>query len=264
MMDLGLKDRVAVVAASSQGLGKAAAMALAREGAKLAMCARTAGTLTSAADEIRAATGVEVLARPTDVTRPDEVRRLIAETLARFGRIDICVTNAGGPPAKSFADTSIEDWSSAVNLNLMSTLFFAREVLPIMQKRGWGRLITITSISVKQPIDGLILSNSVRSAVSGLVKSLANEYGKYNVLVNNICPGYTRTERLTELAGHLAQSEAVDPARIEQRWASQVPLGRLGEVEEFASMVAFLASDRASYVNGVSIAVDGGLVKGIY
>jgi len=263
-VDLGLKDRVAIVAAASQGLGKAAAMALAREGARLAICARTSAKIQAAAEEIRAATGVEVLARAIDVTENDAVGGLVKETLERFGRIDVCVTNAGGPPSKTFAETSVEDWRSAVNLNLMSTLYFAREVLPVMQKQRWGRFITITSVAVKQPIDGLILSNSVRSAVSGLVKSLANEYGRYNVLVNNVCPGYTRTERLTELATHLAAGGSATPEQIERRWTDQIPLARLAEVEEFASVVAFLASERASYVTGASIAVDGGLVRGIY
>jgi len=263
-MDLGLKDRVALVAASSQGLGKAAALALAREGAKLALCARKQETIQAAADDIRAKTGVEVLARATDVTNYSQVRLLVAETLQRFGRIDVCVTNAGGPPAKPFADTTVEDWQTGIQLNLMSTLYFVREVLPVMRERRWGRLITITSVSVKQPIDGLILSNSVRSAVSGLVKSLANEYAKYNVLVNNVCPGYTRTERLTELATRLAASEGVKPEEVQRRWNTQIPLGRLAEVEEFGSVVAFLASERASYITGASVAVDGGLVKGIY
>jgi 3-oxoacyl-[acyl-carrier protein] reductase len=263
-MDLGLKDRVAIVAAASQGLGKAAAWALAREGAKLAICARTAARIEAAAEEIRATAGVEVLACATDVTESDAVHELVKEAFERFGRIDVCVTNAGGPPSKTFADTSVEDWRSAVNLNLMSTLYFAREVLPVMQKQRWGRFITITSVAVKQPIDGLILSNSVRSAVSGLVKSLANEYGRYNVLVNNVCPGYTRTERLTELATDLAAGGNATPEEIERRWTNQIPLGRLAEVEEFAGVVAFLASARASYVTGASIAVDGGLVRGIY
>ena len=262
-MDLGLKDRVALVAASSQGLGKGVALALAREGAKLAICARTPDTLQAAAEEIRSETGVEILTRAMDVTSADQVRAFVDETQSRFGRIDVCVTNAGGPPSKTFAETSAEDWNSAVNLNLMSTVHFAREVLPVMQKGRWGRFITITSVAVKQPIDGLILSNSVRSAVSGLVKSLANEYGRYNVLVNNVCPGYTRTERLTELSAHLAARGATTPAEIERQWTLQVPLGRLAEVEEFANVVAFLASDRASYLTGVSLAVDGGLVRGM-
>jgi 3-oxoacyl-[acyl-carrier protein] reductase len=263
-MDLGLKDRVAVVAASSQGLGKGVALALAREGAKLAICARTKDAIQKAADEIRGATGADVLARATDVTKYAEVRLLVAETMERFGRIDICVTNAGGPPSKTFGETTVGDWAAAVDLNLMSTVYFAREVLPVMQKQRWGRLITITSVAVKQPIDGLILSNAVRSAVSGLVKTLANEYGKYNILVNNVCPGYTRTNRLMELAGNLAKSSGAPVDQVEQRWTSTIPLGRLAEVEEFANVVAFLASERASYLTGVSIAVDGGLVKGIY
>jgi len=263
-MDLGLKDRVALVAASSQGIGKAVAMALAREGTKLAICARTASAISAAADEIRAATGVEVLAGPADVADPDAVRRLVAETIERFGRIDVCVTNAGGPPSKTFAETTAEDWASAVNLNLLTTVYFAREVLPVMQRQRWGRFLTITSVSVKQPIDGLVLSNSVRSAVSGLVKSLANEYGQYNVLVNNICPGYTRTERLTGLSARLAQSNDVTVEEIQRRWTSQIPLGRLAEVEEFAGVVAFLASERGSYITGASIAVDGGWLKGTY
>jgi 3-oxoacyl-[acyl-carrier protein] reductase len=263
-MDLGLKDRVAIVAASSQGLGKAVAMGLAREGAKLALCARTEKTVSATADEIRRAAGVEVLARPVDVTVEEQVHRFVAETLQRFGRLDICVTNAGGPPSKPFAETSVEDWRHGVDLNLMSTLYFAREVLPVMQKRKWGRLIAITSVAVKQPIDGLILSNAVRSAVSGLVKSLSNEYGRDNVLVSNVCPGYTLTARLDELAGKLAQTEGVAPEKIHERWAAAVPLRRLGQPEEFANLVVFLASERASYITGVSVAVDGGYAKGIY
>jgi len=263
-MDLGLKDRAAIVAASSQGLGKAVALALAREGAKLAMCSRRANAIESAGEEIRRATGVEVLARAADVTRPDDVRRLVAETLERFGRIDICVTNAGGQPSKTFAETTPEDWAAAVDLNLLSVVHLARQVLPIMCKQRWGRLLAITSVAVKQPIDGLILSNSVRSAVSGLVKSLANEYGKDNVTVNNVCPGYTRTARLNELAGRLAKGEGVALEQAEERWTRQIPLGRLAEPEEFANVVAFLASERASYITGASIAVDGGLIKGIH
>jgi len=263
-MDLGLKDRVAIVAASSQGLGKAVALGLAREGAKLAICARTESTLNRTAEEIRQETGAEVLARAVDVTVYEEVRSFVAEAASRFGRVDICVTNAGGPPAKPFSETTVEDWQAGVNLNLMSTLYFVREVLPLMQKRKWGRLITITSASVKQPIDNLVLSNSVRSAVSGLMKSLSNEYGKDNILVTNACPGYTLTSRLDELSGRLARAEEVDPSEIQERWAKQVPLRRLGQPEEFANLVVFLASERSSYITGVSIAVDGGFIKGVY
>ena len=263
-MDLGLTNRVAIVAASSQGLGKAVALALAQEGAKVALCARHEAALATTAEEIRRATGAEVLAQATDVTQYDQVHRFVAATTERFGRVDICVANAGGPPSKPFSGTTLEDWEAGVKLNLMSTVYFARDVLPLMQSRKWGRFIAITSVAVKQPIEGLILSNAVRSAVSGLVKTLSNEYAKDNVLVNNICPGYTLTARLDELASTLAAAEGTARERIHERWNRQIPMLRLGTPEEFANVVAFLASERASYVTGISIAVDGGLVKGIY
>lgn len=243
-MDLGLKDRVAVVAASSKGLGKAVALGLAAEGAKLAICARGEEELRRTAAEIP----TEVLAQTVDVTVEAQVRGFVEAVMRKFGRVDICVTNAGGPPAKRFADTSIEDWRSAVDLNFMSTLYFAQAVLPHMQHRRWGRLIAISSVAVLQPVDGLVLSNAARSAVRGLVKSLSNEYAPYNVLVNNVCPGYTATERLKKLDVH---PEA------------QIPLGRIGTPEEFASLVVFLASERSSYITGVSIPVDGGWTKAL-
>jgi len=262
-MDLGLKDRVALVAASSTGLGKAVALGLAREGAKLALCARTQSTLDETAGEIRRETGVEVLARAVDVTVYQQVRAFVAETAAQFGRLDICVANAGGPPSKSFAETSGDDWRAAVELNLMSTVYLAKEALPLMQQRRWGRFIAITSVTVKQPVEGLILSNAVRAGVAGLIKTLSNEYGPYNVLVNNVCPGFTATARLGSLAETLAAKAGVSPRDIEQRWANQAPLGRIGQPEEFANLVVFLASERASYITGTSIAVDGGSVKGL-
>jgi 3-oxoacyl-[acyl-carrier protein] reductase len=263
-VDLGLKDRVAIVAASSQGLGKAVAMGLAKEGARLALCARTESTLSQAAGEIRGATGAAVMARAVDVTKDAEVRAFVAETMREYGRIDICVANAGGPPSKSFAETTLEDWHAAAELNLMSTVHFARETLPLMQARRWGRFLAITSMTVKQPVEGLILSNAIRSGVSGLIKTLANEYGPYNVLVNSVCPGYTATARLLSLAARLGEKEGVDPGQIEERWARQAPLGRVGRPEEFADAVVFLASERASYITGVALAVDGGIVKGLY
>ncbi len=263
-MDLGLKGRVALVAASSTGLGKAVALGLAREGAHLALCARTAETLELTAAEIRGETGVDVFARATDVTSAEDVRAFVSEAHGRFGRVDICVANAGGPPSKSFAETTIDEWHRAADLNLMSTVLLAKETLPLMQQRKWGRFIAITSVSVKQPVEGLILSNSIRAGVSGLVKTLANEYGRDNILVNNVCPGFTATARLLELSSTLAGKRGVTPKEVEAGWAAQAPLGRIGQPEEFANVVVFLASERASYVTGVSIAVDGGIVKGIY
>ena len=243
-MDLGLEDRVAVVAASSKGLGKAVALALAAEGAKLAICARGEEELRRTAAGIR----TEVLAEVVDVTVEAQVRGFIGAVMRKFGRVDICVTNAGGPPAKKFSETSAGDWRSAVDLNFLSAVHFAQAVLPPMKEQRWGRLIAISSVAVLQPVDGLILSNAARSAVRGLVKSLSNEYAPYNVLVNNVCPGYTATERLKKLNLH---PEA------------QIPLGRVGTPEEFASLVVFLASERASYITGVSIPVDGGWTKAL-
>ena len=262
-MDLELKDRVALVAASSQGLGKAVALGLAREGARLALCARTDSELQKTAAEIRADTGVEVIARALDVTVHDEVRAFVRDVAKTYGAVDICVANAGGPPSKSFADTTIAEWQKAADLNLMSTVYLAKETLPLMQDRRWGRFIAITSMTVKQPVDGLILSNSIRSAVTGLVKTLSNEYGPYNVLVNNVCPGYTATARLMDLASTIAAREGISPAEVEDRWGRQTPLRRIGRPEEFADLVVFLASERASYITGSSIAIDGGLVKAI-
>jgi 3-oxoacyl-[acyl-carrier protein] reductase len=262
-MDLGLKDRVAVVAASSQGLGKAVARGLAKEGARLALCSRNADAVEAAAEEIRRESDAQTMTVAIDVTSEQQVREFVRLVKEEFGRIDICVTNAGGPPAKPFEATTVEDWRRAVDLNLMSTLFLAREVLPGMKAQKWGRLVTITSLTVKQPIDGLILSNSVRAAVAGLVKSLSNEYAPFNVLVNNVCPGYTATDRLGELSSTLAKSAGISPAEIEKRWTSQIPLGRLASPDEFADAVVFLCSDRASYITGQSIAIDGGFAKGL-
>jgi 3-oxoacyl-[acyl-carrier protein] reductase len=262
-MDLGIKGRVALVAASSQGLGKAVAFGLAREGVKLALCARTASVLEATAEEIRRETGTEVFAAPVDVTEEAQVHAFVAQAATKFGGIDICIANAGGPPAKPFTATTTAEWRRAIDMNLMSTLFLAREVLPGMRARRWGRLITITSLTVKQPADGLILSNSVRAAVAGLVKSLSNECGSDNVLVNNVCPGYTATDRLGELSAYLAKSGGVTAAEVEKKWTSQIPLARLARPDEFADMVVFLCSERATYITGQSIAIDGGHIKGL-
>ncbi len=262
-MDLGLRGRIAIVAAASKGLGKAVAMELAREGAEIAICARNSNDLEKAAREIRERTGRAVFAHPLDVTNADGVQAFVAAVEKRFGQVDICVTNAGGPPAKKFLDISVDEWRTAVELTLMSAVYFAREVLPRMRKRRWGRLLTITSVSVKQPIDNLLLSNSIRSAVTGLAKTLANEFGADGITVNNVCPGYTLTERLGELADNLAKGSGSTRDAILNQWAAQIPIGRVATPEEFAALVAFLASERASSINGATIPVDGGWVKGL-
>ena len=188
-MDTGLKDKVAIVAASSQGIGLATAEAFAAEGCRLAMCARNALALEGAAEKIRKQYGVKVLAQPFDVTDAGAVSSFVKSVANEFGAVDICVTNAGGPPAKGFLATTTEEWIKAVDANFLSAVFFAREVIPYMQKKHWGRIITITSITTKQPVPNLVLSNAVRAGVVGLVKSLANEFGKDGILVNNVGPG---------------------------------------------------------------------------
>lgn len=263
-MDLGLRGRVAIVAASSKGLGKAVAAALAGEGVTLALCARGSDALEATACELESRHGVQVLRRAIDVTDADAVASFVQETAGRFGRVDICVTNAGGPPAKNFLSITPEEWRAAVDLNFMSTLYFARAVIPHMQSRRWGRLITITSVTVKQPLDNLVLSNAVRAAVAGLVKSLANEFGKDNILVNNVCPGFTLTDRLDELSATVARAEGITREEVQARWTRTIPLGRLGRPEEFGAFVALLCSEQASYVSGTSTAIDGGFARGLF
>jgi 3-oxoacyl-[acyl-carrier protein] reductase len=263
-MDLGIREKVAVVAASSRGLGRAVAEALAAEGARLALCARGAEGLGRTARSVQDRFGVEVLHQAVDVTNETAVKRFVGATLERFGRVDIGVANAGGPPSKPFSGTTTEEWRQAFDLNFMSTLYLVRELLPHMQRQRWGRLVAITSIAAKQPTDGLVLSNAIRAAVTGLMKSLANEYGRDNILFNCVCPGYTATDRLTEVARAQAAAQGVGPDQIVARWTANIPLGRLGRPDEFAALVAFLCSERAGYVTGTSTAIDGGLVKGIY
>lgn len=262
-MDLGLKGKVAIVAAASKGLGRAVAEEFAKEGCEVAICARTAADLERTATEIGKSCGREIFGRALDVTNQEAVRKFVADVDARFGSVDICVTNAGGPPAKKFFDISLDDWRTAVDLTLLSTVYFAREVLPRMRSNKWGRLLTITSVSVKQPIEGLLLSNSLRAAVAGLAKTLANEFGADGITVNNVCPGYTLTERLDELAEKQARRNGIPRDDIFNSWSSQIPSGRLAQPAEFAALVAFLASARASAINGTTIAVDGGWVKGL-
>ena len=263
-MDLGLKSRVAIVAAASTGLGFAVAKELAAEGADVAICARTASALEKAAGAILQATGREIFWQALDVTDAAAVQKFVAAVEKKFGRVDICVTNAGGPPAKRFLEISLDEWRSAIQLTLLSTVYFAREVLPRMRANRWGRLVTITSVSVKQPIDGLLLSNSIRAAVTGLARTLANEFGAEGITVNNVCPGYTLTERLNELADKMASDAKIPREKIFERWSAEVPMKRLARPEEFAALVAFLASERASYINGATIAVDGGWVKSLF
>jgi len=262
-MNLGLKDRVALVAASSQGIGRATAEAFAAEGCLVAMCARNRETLQAAAEKIRKQYGVEVLADAFDVTDAAAVGRFVSAVAEKFGSVDICVTNAGGPPARGFLDATLEEWQRALEANFLSTVYFAREVIPHMQRKRWGRIITVTSITTKQPVHDLVLSNAVRAAVVGLVKSLANEFGKDGILVNNVGPGFTATDRLKELAKARASASGKSEREIFDGWAADAPLRRLGHPREVAETIVWLASERASYITGQTLLVDGGMYKGL-
>ncbi len=262
-MDLGLRDRVAIVGASSRGLGQACALELAREGATVVLCARDTGRLAAAAEEIQAASGVGVLAVPTDLTDAAQIEHLVDETLRRFGRIDVLVTNNGGPPAGDFGEFGDEAWLAAHQLTLMSAVRLIRAVLPTMRAQRWGRIINITSVSVKQPIDDLLLSNVYRPGVVGLAKTLSAQVAVDGITVNNVAPGYTRTDRVLELAADRAVKEGKVVQDILDERAADFPMRRMGEPEELAALVAFLASERASYITGTTIQVDGGYVRGL-
>jgi 3-oxoacyl-[acyl-carrier protein] reductase len=262
-VDLGLEGKVAFVAGASRGLGRAIAEELAREGARLVVCARGERDLASAAEAIRAQARVPVTTLAGDLSRPGEARRLGEEGLRAHGRIDVLVTNAGGPPPGPFESHGPEAWDQAVRLTLQSAVELIRTALPGMRERGWGRIVNVTSIAVKQPVDNLILSNSIRAAVTGMARTLANEVASSGITVNNVLPGYTRTKRIEELARAGAAAEGVAEAQVVRRWEEQIPAGRLGEPRDLAALTAFLASERAGYITGQSIAVDGGWVRGL-
>lgn len=253
-MDLGLKNKVAFVAASSDGLGKAVALELAKEGANLIICSRSEEAIQNAKQEIEAVGSGNVLAIAGDLSKVEDRNKIISTTLESYDGVDILVTNTGGPPAGKFEDLTEKDWEQTYELLLASATHLIRGFLPGMKEKPWGRIITITSQAVKQPVENLILSNAVRASVVGLAKTLASELGGYNITVNNVMPGYTQTSRLTNL---IKSNPSFANA------TQEIPLGRFGKPEEFAAAVAFLASERASYITGTSLAVDGGWIKNI-
>ena len=263
-MDLGIKDRVALVAAASKGIGFAAALELAREGVRVFLCSRDEARASEAAQKIHAETGATVAGVGADVTDDQAAERFVSLALDRAGRIDILVTNAGGPPASSFAAAQLETFRDAFELNTLSAIRLAKLVLPGMQAQKWGRIVNITSVSVKQPIDGLLFSNTVRAALTGWAKTVSNEVAPDNVTINNVAPGYTLTEHQDEVAEARALALGKSKEEIIASWATQGPMRRIGRPEEIAAAIAFLASERASYITGVTLQVDGGWVKGLF
>ena len=262
-MDLGLKGKIALVSASSKGLGRAVAEELAIEGADLVMCARGKETLDQTAAAIRKATGVRVITVAADVSDSGAAARVSKAALDEFGKVDILVTNSGGPPSGAFESFTPETWDSATRLLLTSAVELTRALLPGMKERKWGRILNVTSIAAKQPIHGLMLSNSLRAAVIGFARTLANEVAPFGVTVNNLLPGFTRTDRVQELARAAGGKSAGSGKDIVAQWEKEIPMGRLGEPREFAALAAFLASERASYITGSSIAVDGGWIRSL-
>jgi 3-oxoacyl-[acyl-carrier protein] reductase len=262
-MDLGIRDRVAIVAAGSKGLGRAVAEELTANGARVVICARGQGALDATVRDLTEAGGRAHGVR-ADVSKPDEVRHVVAEAERVYGRVDILVTNSGGPKPGTFETLTNDDWDAATRILLTSAVTFVQAVLPGMRDRRWGRIINITSMAAKQPVDGLMLSNSLRAGVTAFARTLANEVAAEGVTVNSVMPGYTRTERVVELSEHKATVGNTTVEAVIGQWEQEIPMRRIAEPREFSALVAFLASDRASYITGQAIAVDGGWIKTVF
>ncbi|HEX2693593.1 MAG TPA: SDR family oxidoreductase [Gemmatimonadaceae bacterium] len=262
-MDLGIHGKVALVAASSKGLGRAVAEELAAEGVNLVLCARGEDTLRSTAEAIRQHTTVKVIDVAADISKPADAERVVKAAFDEFGRVDILVNNSGGPPSAPFESITAEMWQSATQLLLNSVVDLTRAVLPGMKERRWGRILNVTSIAAKQPIEGLMLSNSLRAAVIGFARTLANEVAPFGITVNNLLPGYTKTDRVRQLAAGAGKNPKGSGGDVYAKWEREIPMGRLAEPREFAALAAFLASERASYITGSSIAADGGWIRSL-
>jgi len=249
-MDMGIRNRIAIVTGSSEGIGKAIALNLAKEGVKLVLCARNQENLKKTSLEIEKSTGTQVLPITTNLQEKKEIKNLISKTVQKFGSVDILINNTGGPPQMIFKETSEKHWINAYNQLMMSTINCCYEVIPIMKKKRWGRIVNMTSVSAKQPIEGLILSNAIRAGLLGFTKTLSNEVANDNILVNSVCPGWTLTKRLEELASKKASNGNQNYLDIISEWEKNIPLKRLAKPEEIANMVVFLSSEKASYVTG--------------
>lgn len=262
-MDLGIKDKVALVCAASKGIGRATAQALAAEGAKVAICGRDVATLEATATELAAATGATVVAIQADMSKPDSVAALIAQVEVKLGPIDILVHNAGGPPPGGLDAVDEAQWQAGLETGLMSLIRMVKAVSPGMQARKWGRIVTIASTTVQQPKEDLLVSSTVRAGVAAFLKALSGRLSKDNVTVHTVCPGPTRTGRMIDLAGRIATQKGITPEEAEAGLTADVPMGRMGRPEEVGDFVAMLCSDRLGFSTGLTVAVDGGQVKAL-
>jgi 3-oxoacyl-[acyl-carrier protein] reductase len=262
-MDLGIKGKTALVVAASKGMGKASALGLAAEGARVVMCARGEAALKDAAADVKQRTGAEVLAVTADASRAADISRVVAEANRAFGGVDILVANVGGPPPGPFEQMTDEQWKAAFEQVHLSTVRFIREVLPHMKQARWGRILAIQSSSVKQPVDGLVLSNGIRPGIAGLFKTLAGDLAPLGITVNLVLPGRIMTDRFREHQTDRAKRAGVTLEKQMELSSADIPMGRIGTPEEFAAMVVFLASKPASYVTGTAVQVDGGLVRSV-
>ena len=262
-MDLGIEGKVAAVGGASTGLGKAIAWSLAREGARVAICARGSERLERTAQAINRASGRQVLPFACDLATETGPTDFVESTVKQLGKLDILVTNAGGPPATVSSKTPPEAWAKALELNLLSTIRMAQAAIPYMRRSGWGRIVCITSVSVKSPLAGMILSNTVRPGVVGYGKTIAQEFAQDGITINIICPGYMATDRVTELVEHRATEANSSVEEVMEGLVASIPAGRMGDPKELGDLVAFLASERAAYITGTTIQIDGGYVRGL-
>ena len=263
-MDLSIKGKNAIVCASSQGLGKSAAIDLAKEGVNLAICSRNKDKVNLVKSEIEKISDVKVVAIEADLSSEKDINDLFKEAKKELNVIDILINNNGGPPPSTFEELTDEDWQRTLNSTMMSAIRLSKLVLPDMKKNKWGRIINISSVSVKTPVNGLFLSNSIRMGVLGWAKSLSDEVAPYGVTVNSVCPGTTKTERIEQILNAQSESSGKDKSEIEEAMANSIPMLRIGEASDLSALITFLASEKANYMTGLAIQVDGGSARTFY